>query len=303
MWWKKLLYFLLVIVLGAGITMISASIAFNSLSKNLLKDSVKNENYFTVERFFSYTTYKDKTYFYNQKQDDGSTIDVYSSLVKQPYYKTTQKDGTYVKYDIIEETISFSLFNLPENFKNSGKDGKISIILDNSNTIDLYFDNTSKTDEDINYYINFYSYISVYHSLSIYITYNDFIAHGGSIESAIVSAKIFDGSGKEFYSLEFLNKPSFATQMHDDYFDALQEYRNYILQYGEAISVTTYERKEAKLNAIEKITEDNPTKYSPKPSTNIVLASDAFILTISITMAAYISISIVVTRLIFHRKK
>ena len=144
---------------------------------------------------------------------------------------------------------------------------------------------------------------SVYHSLSVYITYNDFISHGGSAESSIVSAKIFDGSGKEFYSLNFLNKANFMTKMHEDYFDALQEYRNYILQYGEAISVTTYERKEAKLNAIEKITEDNPTIYSPKPSTNIVLASDAFILTISITIAAYISIAIVITRLIFHRKK
>ena len=283
--------------------MISGSIAFNSLSKRLLSDSVKEQNYFLVERFFSYTTYTSPSYFYNQKQSDGTAIDVYSSLVKQPYYKTTQKDGTYVKYDIIEEAISFSLFNLPENFKNNGKDGKITVILDNSNEIDLYFDNTSKTEEDINYNINFYSYISVYHSLSIYITYNDFIAHGGSEEASIVSAKVFDGSGKEFYTLSFTEKPNFMSQMHNDYFDALQEYRNYILQYGEAISVTTYERKEAKLLAIDKITEDNPNNYAPKPSTNIVLASNAFILTISITMAAYISIAIVVTRLIFHRKK
>ena len=36
MWWKKLLYFLLVIVLGLGITTISASICFNTLSKHYI---------------------------------------------------------------------------------------------------------------------------------------------------------------------------------------------------------------------------------------------------------------------------
>ena len=91
--------------------------------------------------------------------------------------------------------------------------------------------------------------------------------------------------------------------MHNDYFEALQEYRNYILEYGEAISVTTYERKDAKLKAIDKITNDNPQKYLSKPSTSVVLASDRFILTISLTLAIYLSIAIVVTRLIFNKKK
>ena len=303
MWWKKLLYFLLVIVLGIGITMISASICFNTLSKHLLRDSVKEEKFYTVERFFSYTTCKETDHFYKQKQEDGSTIEVYPCLVKQPYYKTTGKDGTYVKYDIIEEAVSFSLFDLPENFKTEGIPGKIQLFLDNSNVINLFFDNTSATTEDINYYINFYSYIPHYYSLTTYITYNDFIAHGGASDASIDSVKVFDGKGDVFYDISFTNKPNFMTEMHNDYYEALQEYRDYILQYGEAISVTTYERKDAKLAAIDKITEDNPNKYLPKPSTTIVLASDAFILTISITLAAYISIAIVLTRLIFQRKK
>ena len=303
MWWKKLLYFLLVIVLGIGITMISGSICFNVLSKNLLKDNVKENNFYTVERFFSYTTGKESDRFYSQKQEDGSTIEVYPCLVKQPYYKYTPKDGIYVKYDIIEEAISFSLFNLPESFVLEGQAGEVKLSLDNSNTIDLYFDNTPYTDEDINYYIDFYSYIEHYYSLTVYITYNDFIAHGGAEDTHINAIEIIDGKGTSFYNIEFANKPSFLTQMHNNYYEVCQEYRNYILEYGEAISVTTFERKDAKLKAIDQVTSDNPDKYLPKPSKTIVLASDSFILTISITLAAYISIAIVVTRLIFFRKK
>ena len=303
MWWKKLLYFILVVVLGAGITMISGSICFNALAKNLLKDNVEENNFYTVERFFSYATGKETDRFYSQKQGDGATIEAYPCLVKQPYYKYTPKDGVYVKYDIIEEAISFSLFHLPESFVTEGVDGKVKLSLDNGNTIDLFFDNTPYKDEDINYYINFYSYIEHYYSLTIYITYKDYIAHGGANDASINSIEVFDGKGTSFYNIEFTNKPSFMTQMHNDYYEVCQEYRNYILEYGEAISVTTYERKDARLKAIDQVTADNPDKYMAKPSTTIVLASDAFILTISITLAAYISIAIVVTRLIFFRKK
>ena len=303
MWWKKVLYFLLVIVLGIGVTMIGGSICFNVKSKHLLRDCVSSEKYYTVERFFNYTMPTENDYFYKRNQEDGSRIEVYPCLVKQPYYKYTPKDGIYVKYDIVEEAVAFSLFNLPGNFSLEGQEGKIKLSLDNSNTIDLFFDNTPYTTEDINYYINFYSYIEHYYSLTVYITYDDYINHGGNADSSINSIEIFDGNGTSFYQINLDAKPNFLTNMHNDYYEVCQDYRNYILEYGEAISVTTYERKEAKLKAIDQVTENNPTKYFPKPSTNVVLASDAFILTISITLAAYISIAIVVTRLIFFRKK
>ena len=73
--------------------------------------------------------------------------------------------------------------------------------------------------------------------------------------------------------------------------------------YGEAHSVTTYERKYALKDKIDEIAINNPDKYLKQPSTNTVLNTTPFILTISLVASIYISIAIVVSWNIFHRKK
>ena len=124
MWWKKLLYFLLVIVLGIGIITLSGSITFNSLSKNLLKNGVKNHQYALVESFFNYTTPIDKEKFLI-KDDDDVHFEIYPCLVKQPYFKIEKSTNKYgVAYDIVEEAIGFSFFHLPKTFAFTDKDVK-----------------------------------------------------------------------------------------------------------------------------------------------------------------------------------
>ena len=304
MWWKKLLYFLLITVLGFGIVVISGSINFNYQSKNLMRSFVESKEYVMVERFFCYTTPKEELYKYRNDKDDVH-IDAYECLVKQPYYIYYSDEGYVVKYDIIEEALAFSLFNLPNNFKlaDSGKNkGGVLLHFDTDETIMVNFDNRFKEDGEMNYYINFYSYISQYDSLTVYITYDDFLSLISSETAKINMIEIVDGNGVSFYQFPVGKPFNFEGPMHEKYREACKEYREFMLEYGQSIGLGAFEEKKRLLTVIDDITA-NDENYFAKPSTNIIFASMSFILTISIVSAAYISIAIVVTRLIFHRKK
>lgn len=306
MWWKKLLYFLLVIVLGFGITVISGSINFHAQTKTLLKNYVNDKNYAMVERFFCYTTPKEEMYKFKYTNSDNSHIDIYPCLVKHPYY-VQYPDGSHnIKYDIVEEALSFSLFHLPSNFYLEDKadsKGRIELFFTDNTSLDLDFDNRDKEEENVNYFINFYSFVSQFYSLTVYITYNDYITFTNDENIKISNIKIYDGSGQEFYNHLFNNPIGFDGSMHTRYKDACQEYREFMLEYGQTIAVGAYEEKNRLLKNIDEITKNNADNYFLKPSTNIIFTTTSFILTISITLSAYISIAIVITRLIFRKRK
>ena len=303
MWWKKVLYFLLVIVLGFGITVIAGSINFSVQAKNLNKKFAEEKDYAMVERFFCYTTPKETLYKYRFDNQDQSHVDIYPCLVKQPYYVYYVDEGYVVKYDIVEEAIAFSLFNLPNSFIKEDKfenKGKIALILENNEIINIDFDNRDKEDGQMNYYINFYSYIDAYYSLTAYITYDDYISKAQ--DQKIKQVEIYDGNGSKFYSYTLEYPMNFEGYMHETYKEACKNYREFMLEYGQSIALGSFQEKARLLGVIDEITNTNDA-FFPKPSTNIIFASDSFILTISITLAAYISIAIVATKLIFFNKK
>ena len=306
MWWKKLLYYLLVIVLGIGITTLSASICFSALSKNIVKDAVKEGKYTYAESFFNYVSVNDENKFYSNKFEN-TTIEVYPCLIKQPYYRYDESKGYLLAYDVVEEAIGITLFNIPESFKledtNDAK-GLARLSLDNNSSLDLCFDNSKSEDEtNINHRINFYSYFEEYGSLTVYITYSDFFSKTENDNLNINKIEIFDGTGTLFFNIENLNNINFHHFLNDDYHEACMAYREYMMQYGEGKSVTTFERKAALLKAIEDITTTHPDKYVPKPEKTVVLKEDAFILTVSLTLSIYIALAVFVTGAIFYRKK
>ncbi len=304
MWWKKLLYSLLVVVLGIGITTLSGSIAFNTLSKNLLKEASNHKEYTKVESFFNYVSVKDEEKFLIENKDDIH-YEIYPCLVKQPYFKKNMSGQYYVKYDIVEEAIGFSFFNLPKEFSYKDKDnkGEVLLKLSNGNDYHIYINNVDQEETAPNFHIDFSDFVGQYYSLNMYITYNDFLAKTESEDISITSVSLIDGNGKTYIEKTLDKVFDFKADIFILYKEACQNYRNYILQYGEANSVTTYERKDALLQKINQITKDNPNRFIAKPNKTIVLADTRFILTISITLAAYISLAIVVTRIIFFKKK
>ena len=257
MWWKRILYYLIVVILGIGITTLSGSIAFNTLSTNLIKKASKENNYTTVENYFTYITVTDIDKFYSGDVNDVH-VETFPCIVTQPYYKKGLDGGISVKYDIQEEAICFSFFHLPKTFQ---------------------------------------------YSLNIYITYDDFISHGGSLEASINRIELFDGNNSSSLSLTFNNRINFMSNFHNDFHEVCQKYRDYILLYGEAHSVTTYERKYALKDKIDQVAINNPNKYLTQPKTTTVLATTPFILVISLTASIYISLAIVVSWNIFHKKR
>lgn len=306
MWWKKLLYYLLVTVLGIGITTLSASICFSVLSKDIVKTAVKEGKYTYAESFFNYVSVNDENKFYSNKFEN-TTIEVYPCLIKQPYYRHDDKSGYVLAYDVVEEAIGITLFNIPDTFKledvNDTK-GFARLSVDNNSLLDLYFDNSKSEDEtNINHRINFYSYFEEYGSLTVYVTYSDFLAKTGSDNLNINKIEIFDGTGTSFFNVEGLNNVNFHHFLNGDYHEVCMAYREYMMQYGEGKSVTTFERKAALLKAIEDVTTTHPDKYVPKPEKTVVLKEDAFILTVALTLSIYIALTVFVTGVIFYRKK
>ena len=304
MWWKRILYYLIVVILGIGITTLSGSIAFNTLSTNLIKKASKENNYTTVENYFTYITVTDIDKFYSGDVNDVH-VETFPCIVTQPYYKKGLDGGISVKYDIQEEAICFSFFHLPKTFQYSDKTAKsrLNLQLSNGNAIDLLFDNLKENEDAINYHINFVSYVEMYYSLNIYITYDDFISHGGSLEASINRIELFDGNNSSSLSLTFNNRINFMSNFHNDFHEVCQKYRDYILLYGEAHSVTTYERKYALKDKIDQVAINNPNKYLTQPKTTTVLATTPFILVISLTASIYISLAIVASWNIFHKKR
>ena len=306
MWWKKVLYFLLVIVLGFGITVLSGSINFNIQAKNMTKNYASNKQYDMVERLFCYVTPNQNQYIYSYDNNDNSHLDIYPSLVKNPYYIYYIDEGYVVKYDIIEEALTFSLFNIPSSFSlsdSNDKKGEIKLTLNNEKTIDLFFDNRDKEEGELNYYINFYSFVEQYYSLTAYITFDDYVKYAGNEEVKITNVTIIDGKGETYYQYNFDSLFNFSSFLHSQYKVVCKEYRDFMLEYGQTIAVGAYEEKDRLIKNIDKVTNDNPERFYPKPSTAIIFTTTSFILTISITLAAYLSVAIVVTRNIFFRKK
>lgn len=304
MWWKKLLYYLLVVVLGIGITTLSGSIAFNALSKNVLKEASQHKEYAKVESFFNYVSVKDEEKFLIDDQNDIH-YEIYPALVNQPYFKKNGAGEYYVKYDIVEEVIGFSFFNIPKEFSYKEKETKAEILLklSNGNDYHIYVNNVGNDEEAANFHIDFSDFVDQYYSLNMYVTYNDFINVTESEEISITAISLIDGHGKKFIEKSLEKNINFNADMFVLLKEACQKYREYILQYGEAHSVTTYERKNALLDNINKIVKDNSSRFITRPNKTIVLADTRFLLTISITLAAYISLAIVITKLIFFKKK
>ena len=307
MWWKKLLYYLLVVVLGIGITTLSASICFNNLSKDVVKTAVKNEQYTYAESFFNYVSVNDQDKFY-AKKSNNSQIEIYPCLIKQPYFRYDESKKIYIQtYDIVEEAIGITIFNLPESFSledTKETKGLAKLILDNETSIDLFYDNSKSEDSTTtNHRINFYSYVNEYDSLTVYITFSDFVKQSGNEDRNIRKIEIYDGKSQIFYSIDDLQNVGFHNSLNSDYHESCMAYREYMLLYGEGKSVTTFERKDALLKKIEEITNTHRDKYIPKPDRTVVMKENAFILTIALTLSIYISVAIFVSGLIWHRKK
>lgn len=305
MWWKKLLYSLLIIFLGFGITVISGSINFNTQSKTLIKRYSKQKDYEMVERFFCYVTTDPNSYFVSKDYQDIH-YDVYPCLVKHPYYKYYVDEGHVVVYDVVEEAIGFTFFSLPKSFslkdKNNNK-GQVKLTLSDERTISLHFDNKDKEDGEMNYYIDFYSFSSQYYSLSVYITRHDYFAIENIDNVSITKMELIDGNNVSYFEELLTSKPvNFNHQLFVDYKTSTDNYYDFMMEYGYTISEGAFRERKRLLNEIDKVTENNAV-YHAKPSKMIILSTNSFILTISLTIAIYTSIAIVITRLIFYRKK
>ena len=306
MWWKKLFYFLFVIFLGFGTTVLAASINFHEQSKQIVQTYLAKKDYQAVECFFAYAMPNNNKKFIIHDFGDKAHLEVYPCLVKHPYFGYVEGHDIVVKYDVVEDSVAFSLFNVPSNFvtKDTGTNkGGVEITLSDNSTIFLNFDNTFKEEGDFNYYINFYSYISQYYSLTVYLNYEDFIDLGYSENITFKSFKVLDGKGTEHYQYTFSKEVGYNSELHQDFKDMTHDYHEFMMVNGMAIHVGAYEEKARLLKVIDDYIANHSDKYNGKPSTGIIFTTDSFILTVSITAAAYLSIAIVVTRLIFFKKK
>ena len=304
--WKKILYFLLVVILGFGVTMIAATTNFNIQSKELIGSYANKKEYHTVERFFAYAMPKEDQTFYTKDFQDGAHIEIYPCLVKHPYYGKSENGSLYTRFTTIEDSIAFTIFNLPSNFVSSdqqNKQGGIELTLSNNSTIFLSFDNSKKEKGELNYWINFYSYISFYYSLTVYINYEDYVDLGYSEDITFSSYKIFDGNENKKYQDTFVTSVGFNSELHNIFKEPIHNYHAYMMENGATVNVEIYEEKDRLLTIIENLVSTNKEKLDLKPSSNIIFSTDSFILTISITIAVYISLAIVITRIIFFRKK
>ena len=304
MWWKITLYALLVVVLGIGITTLSGSIAFNALASSSVAEAVAQGNYTLAESFFNYVSVRDSWKF-SSIEKEGVRCEVYPCLVKQPYFYNFG-DGRYsTKYDIIEEAIAISFYHLPSDFAYRDAEAKaqIALSLSNETVYRIYLNNDVEEDTAPNYHIDFSSYVDQYKGLTVYATYDDFISNGGALNDDIVGVTLYDGKGQKALEIELSEKANFRSSFAGLYHTACQDYRAFMLEYGEYNSVTGLQRKKELIASIDSITNDHPEVLVARPSTTIILADTRFLLTISITLAAYASIAIVVSKAIFGRKR
>lgn len=303
MWWKKVLYGLLVLVLGIGIATLSGSIAFNALSNGLLYEASSNKDYRTIESFFNYVSVIDSEKYVIEDKDTVH-FEMYPCLVSQPYFKKNGVGEYYVKYDIVEMAIGLSFFNLPDDFsyKDNDTKGEVLLELENGTNYHVYINNVTDNEDSPNYHIDFSDFINEYYSFNIYVTYNDFIKQTENEGLNIKSVSLVDGNGSLFYKKVITKQLNFKLSFFAKYKEAAQNYREYMLLYGEGHSVTTFERKEALLQKINQITKENIEIFIARPSKTIVLSDTRYVLTISLTIAIYLSIAIVVTKIIFFKK-
>ena len=152
------------------------------------------------------------------------------------------------------------------------------------------------------YHIDFSDFIHEYYSFNIYVTYNDFIKQTENESLNIKSVSLVDGNGSLFYKKVITKELNFKLSFFAKYKEAAQNYREYMLLYGEGHSVTTFERKDALLQKINQITKDNIEIFIERPSKTIVLSDTRYVVIVSLTLAIYLSISIVVTKIIFFKK-
>ena len=304
MWWKILLYSLLVLVLGVGVTTLSGSIAFNTLASNLVSEAVAAKDYTLAESFFTYVNASRDWKFASLTKNE-TRVEVYPCLVKQPYYYYLGEARYSMKYEIVEEAIAVSFYHLPKgiSYEDGEEKAQVSLSFSGGGQYPIYLHNDSEDETAANFHIDFSSYIPQYKGLTVYVTYHDFIAHGGALETDISALSLQNGKGEEVLSVDLPKAANFRSSFSNIYRSACEEYRDFMLEYGEYNSVTGLRRKKELLAAIDSVTKQNKGTCIARPSTSIVLGDTRFILAISIALASYISIAVVVTRVIFFKKK
>jgi len=285
--------------------MIFGSVNFNAQSKTLIADYAKKGQYEMVERFFCYAS-SDESIHFASKEIDGTHVDVYPCIVKQPRYIPLSDGSHPVIYDTLEEAIGFSFFNLPSSFAyqdNPSNKGMVQLHLSGGQEVALHFDNKDKEEGEINYYLDFYSFVSQFASLTIYITRDDYLSIASDASKCIESISLFDGNGVSYVDCLAIEKEAnFNHPMFVDYLESTNNYGAFMEVYGQTISENAFTEKQRLQDEIDHVTSSHEN-YHPKPEKTIILTTDSFILTISISASAYIAIAIVVTKLIFFRKK
>lgn len=307
MWWKKLLYAIGALIIGAGTTAIVMTASFHSTFVEIAENAVKNKDYDLSQSFYYYVSSKNSDRFLTKNFEDGVHLEVQPIITKQPHYSYSDyEQKMVVDYETIEEGIGFSLFHLPKTFdlSSNGKNAGITIVFDNSNSVTLPFNNEGVEKGSINYNINFTEYSKAYSFMPNSIVRSDYIASSLDENAKITKIDIHDDKGVVQYTHTFVETyPHLSEKLHSIFGETLDKFNEESRSYYEHINVQTLERKQALERKIKELVETNKSKIIPMQSETIVLQSDKMVIAVSLTIAIYVTVAIIFGNFLFSFSK
>lgn len=302
---KKILYILISLIVGAIVVFTTCYISFTDIYKDICKSAVKDGDYSLAESFFYDYTVKDDNKFY-AKNYNSTRIEVFPAVINNTYFKIDEYNNVTQDYLAYDDVIAISIFNLPDSFATSdkvSKNGRVELKLSNGGNYTVYFDNTSSDPASANYNLNFYKYIDQYSQLTIYITYDDFILNGNDVDTSFSSMNIYDGNSVLFTKIDFFDYPSFSNVIHKKFYTSIHEYKEFVKENRSVTVVNVEKQNELKAN-VTNVYENNKNIIVAKPNRSIVFSTNTFVLRLSIVVAAFLAIDIVLgIQLLRYSKK
>ena len=300
---KKVLYVAASFMLGFMLITNVIYSNFVSVFQDNVKDAIANGNYVEAERYYSYVLENNA----NNKitiddKEKSAYIEIYPSI-NERVYTVKNAEGNETSYQILETGISFTLFNINENFKLSdgeGVKGGIELVYDNNES--LFFPFVTER-------LNYYEIASLYSFLPFSISndeYNEKVAldtDGITASSPIKKVLFKDGSGD--VKFEYDNSDSklvFDTKLYSDFNVALTEFANVkkdaAVNSG-SVDESVNEQFLKKINAIA----DADANYIMMHEQNVIFKSAKFLIPVILTSVGFLALDIAVAWLLFRKKK
>ena len=299
---KKIVYIISVALIGFTVVLFALIYNMSIVHANQIIDATEAGDYTHAERYYSYVM-DDQNKFY-VGDHNGVHVEVYSAL-NAGNRTTTDMDGASVSYYSLENTIQFSLFNLPDSFDLVDYKDETRYV---QGGVELFFEGTTKTVffpfSSENY--DFYNDYNIYTFLALAINVNEYNTSlskaGIAKEAKIVSAKVYDGNhdADDTITIEFVSNPTFETEFFHKLNDVVEQY-NALQEEAQKVEEVSQEKiNEVQNNYINTV---NNSGYAIKHDASIYLGSFEYIFTIIITCVVYAAAAILIGWFIFRKKK